>query len=136
MPQYRHQSILLDLSNKAYAFQYLHVNVTETPLISYDEDRYYVYGSNRAFVSVVGDVVGPIFPTMPVNTTSLLHLPEVRLRFTALRVTVETAHSTEETAHSNTRMTHRRNLITKDFLFFKMITGCQNIERFIQGPWQ
>ncbi|KAG8228773.1 hypothetical protein J437_LFUL007766 [Ladona fulva] len=75
LPQYRHQSILLDLSNRAYVFQYLHVNVTETPLITYDEDRYYVYGSNRAFVSVVGDVVGPIFPTMPVNATSLLHLP-------------------------------------------------------------
>lgn len=37
--------------------------------------RYYVFGSNRARVSVVGDVVGPIFPTMPVNATSLLHLP-------------------------------------------------------------
>lgn len=75
LPQHRHQSILLDLSNRAYVFQYMHVNVTETPIIPYDADRYYVYGSNRARVSVVGDVVGPIFPTMPVNATSLLHLP-------------------------------------------------------------
>ncbi|XP_071443388.1 CD109 antigen [Hetaerina americana] len=75
LPQLRHQSILLDLSNRAYIFQYMHVNVTETPIITYAEDRYYVYGSNRAFVSVVGDVVGPIFPTMPVNATSLLNLP-------------------------------------------------------------
>jgi hypothetical protein len=28
-------------------------------------------------VSIVGDVVGPIFPTMPVNATSLLNLPMV-----------------------------------------------------------
>lgn len=75
VPQYRHQSILLDLSNRAYVFQYMHVNVTETPIIPYEIDRYFVFGSNRARVSVVGDVVGPIFPTMPVNVTSLIHLP-------------------------------------------------------------
>uniref|UniRef100_A0A6B2E7M4 Putative alpha-macroglobulin n=1 Tax=Phlebotomus kandelakii TaxID=1109342 RepID=A0A6B2E7M4_9DIPT len=75
LPQYRHQSILLDLSNRAYVFQYMHVNVTETPIIPYEVDRYYVYGSNRAKISLVGDVVGPIFPTMPVNVTSLIHLP-------------------------------------------------------------
>ncbi|XP_054001189.1 CD109 antigen [Hylaeus anthracinus] len=75
VPQYRHQSILLDLSNRAYVFQYMHVNVTETPIIPYDENRYYVFGSNKAVISVVGDVVGPIFPTMPVNATSLINLP-------------------------------------------------------------
>lgn len=75
LPQYRHQSILLDLSNRAYAFQYMHVNVTETPIIPYEVERYYVYGSNKAKVSLVGDVVGPIFPTMPINATTLLNLP-------------------------------------------------------------
>ncbi|KAF6215686.1 hypothetical protein GE061_000017, partial [Apolygus lucorum] len=75
LPQYRHQSVLLDLSNRAYVFQYMHVNVTDTPIIPYDEARYYVFGSNKAYVSVVGDVVGPIFPTMPVNATSLMGLP-------------------------------------------------------------
>jgi len=49
------------------------------PIIPYDEDRYYIYGSNKAFVSIVGDVVGPIFPTMPVNATSLLNLPMVSI---------------------------------------------------------
>ncbi|KAL1110500.1 hypothetical protein AAG570_008028 [Ranatra chinensis] len=73
--QHRHQSILLDLSNRAYIFQYMHVNVTDTPIIPYDEDRYYIFGSNKARVSVVGDVVGPIFPTIPTNATSLLNLP-------------------------------------------------------------
>lgn len=75
LPQYRHQSILMDLSNRAYSFQYMHVNVTETPIIPYEVERYYVYGSNQARISLVGDVVGPIFPTMPVNATTLLHLP-------------------------------------------------------------
>ncbi|XP_032519438.2 CD109 antigen [Danaus plexippus] len=75
IPQYRHQSVLLDLSNRAYVFQYMHVNVTETPIIPYEVDRYYVFGSNKARISVVGDVVGPLFPTMPVNATSLLDLP-------------------------------------------------------------
>ncbi|XP_065221551.1 CD109 antigen-like [Planococcus citri] len=75
LPQYRHESVLLDLTNRAYIFQYMHVNVTETPIIPYDIDRYYIYGSNKASISVVGDVVGPIFPTMPVNATSLLSLP-------------------------------------------------------------
>lgn len=75
VPQYRHQSILLDLSNRAQVLQYMHINVTETPIITYEADRYYVFGSNRARISVVGDVVGPIFPTMPVNATSLINLP-------------------------------------------------------------
>ncbi|XP_052865238.1 CD109 antigen [Anopheles cruzii] len=75
LPQYRHQSILLDLRNRAYLVQFMHVNVTETPIIPYEIDRYYVFGSNKARISVVGDVVGAIFPTMPINTTSLLTLP-------------------------------------------------------------
>lgn len=56
----------------------MHVNVTESPIITYEVDRYYVYGSNKARISIVGDVVGPLFPTMPVNATSLLDLPMVR----------------------------------------------------------
>lgn len=75
LPQYRHESVLLDLSNRAYVFQYMHVNITETPIIPYQEERYYVFGSNKATISIVGDVVGPIFPTMPVNATSLINLP-------------------------------------------------------------
>lgn len=77
LPQHRHQSMLLDLSSRAYVFQYMHINLTDTPIIPYDENRYYIFGSNKAFISVVGDVVGPIFPTMPVNSTTLIHLPMV-----------------------------------------------------------
>lgn len=65
------------MSNRAYAFQYMHVNVTETPILPYEYDRYYVFGSNKAHVSIVGDVVGAIFPTMPMNATSMLNLPMV-----------------------------------------------------------
>lgn len=75
LPQYRHQSILLDLSNRGYLAHHMHVNITEVPIIPYTEDRYYIYGSNKARISLVGDVVGPIFPTMPVNSSSLLSLP-------------------------------------------------------------
>ena len=75
VPQFRHTSVMLDLSNRAWFLHYLYVNVTETPIIPYQKDRYYVYGSNRARVSLVGDVVGPAFPTMPVTATSLLNLP-------------------------------------------------------------
>ncbi|XP_022908255.2 CD109 antigen [Onthophagus taurus] len=76
LPQYRHQSMLLDLSTRGYAFQYMHVNITEIPIIPYEYDRYYVFGSNKAKVSIVGDVVGPVFPTMPINASSLLGLPQ------------------------------------------------------------
>lgn len=78
---------MLDLTNRAYVFQYMHINVTETPIIPYDIDRYYIYGSNKATISVVGDVVGPIFPTMPVNASSLLNLPMVRVIFRMFRCT-------------------------------------------------
>ncbi|CAD6233371.1 GSCOCT00007160001.2-RA-CDS [Cotesia congregata] len=75
IPQYRHQSVLLDLSTRGSALRFMHVNLTVTPEVTYAEDRYYVYGSNKAKISVVGDVVGPVFHTMPVNSTSLLGLP-------------------------------------------------------------
>ncbi|XP_012233435.2 CD109 antigen [Linepithema humile] len=75
LPQHRHESLLLDLSTRSYVVRYLHVNITETPIIPYDENRYYVFGSNKATLSLVGDVVGPNFPTMPVNATSLINLP-------------------------------------------------------------
>ena len=65
---------MLDLSNRAWFLQNVYVNVTETPIIPYEKDLYYVFGSNRARVSIVGDVVGPAFPNMAVNATSLLSL--------------------------------------------------------------
>ncbi|ODM98885.1 hypothetical protein Ocin01_07797 [Orchesella cincta] len=75
VPQFRHTAVLLDLSSRSFFLQYMHINVTESPIIPYDFDRYYVYSSNLAEISVVGDVVGPAFPQMPVNATSLLKKP-------------------------------------------------------------
>ncbi|XP_064466508.1 CD109 antigen-like [Ornithodoros turicata] len=75
IPQVRHTSFVLDLSQGAYLLKYLDTNITETPIFPYRRDRLYIFGSNKATLSVVGDVVGPAFPTMPVNATSLLHKP-------------------------------------------------------------
>lgn len=75
VPQYRHTSFLLDLSQGAYLIKYLDTNLTANPIIPFRQDRLYVFGSNRATVSIVGDVIGPIFPTIPVNATYLLKKP-------------------------------------------------------------
>ena len=75
IPQERHISMLLDLSQGAYLLKYLDTNITETPILPFREDRLYIFGSNRATVSIVGDVVGPAFPTMPVNASTLIEKP-------------------------------------------------------------
>ncbi|GFS99779.1 CD109 antigen [Nephila pilipes] len=75
IPQYRHTTVQLDLSQGAYLIKYMDTNITETPIVPYRQDRLYMFGSNRAQVSVVGDVVGPAFATMPVNASTLLRKP-------------------------------------------------------------
>lgn len=75
IPQHRHTSLILDLTEGAYLIKYLDTNITERPILPFRQDRLYVFGSNKATLSVVGDVVGPAFPTMPVNATSLLSKP-------------------------------------------------------------
>ncbi|EFA07485.1 CD109 antigen [Tribolium castaneum] len=126
LPQHRHQSMLLDLSNRAYAFQYMHVNVTETPIIPYEYDRYYVYGSNRARISVVGDVVGPIFPTMPVNATSILHLP----MDSAEQNMFSFAANMYTTLYM--RYTQQRNRTLEKLAFYYMNIGYQRQLSFMQ----
>ncbi|KAF8787021.1 CD109 antigen-like [Argiope bruennichi] len=75
IPQYRHTTVQLDLSQGAYLIKYLDTNITESPIVPYRQERLYMFGSNRAQVSVVGDVVGPAFATMPVNASTLLRKP-------------------------------------------------------------
>ncbi len=75
IPQYTHTSVVLDLSQGAYLIKYLETNVTESPIIPYRQERRYIFGSNKAKISVVGDVVGPSFPTMPMNASSMLRKP-------------------------------------------------------------
>ncbi|KAM8717393.1 hypothetical protein ACLKA7_004140 [Drosophila subpalustris] len=127
LPQYRHQSVLLDLSNRAYVLEYMHVNVTQTPEIPYQVDRYFVYGSNRARISVVGDVVGPIFPTMPVNATSLLYLP------------MESAEQNAFSFAANLytimymRLINQRNKTLEKNAFYHMNIGYQRQLSFMRG---
>lgn len=75
IPQVMHTAIVLDLSQGSYLIKHLDTNVTESPIVKYDKVRRYIHGSNKATVSVSGGVVGPIFPTMPVDSNSSLRLP-------------------------------------------------------------
>lgn len=75
VPQVTHTAIVLDLTQGSYLIKHLDTNVTESPIVKYDKVRRYIHGSNKASVSVVGGVVGPIFATMPVNSSSTLRLP-------------------------------------------------------------
>lgn len=75
IPQNIHTAIVIDLSQGSYAIKHLDTNVTESPVVKYDKVRRYIYGSNKATVSLSGGVVGPIFATMPVDANTTLHLP-------------------------------------------------------------
>ncbi|XP_042221809.1 uncharacterized protein LOC121866259 [Homarus americanus] len=63
--QEHHTSLLLDLSNRAYFFTFLDVNMSEG----------LVPGSDDAHVSVFGDTVGAVLPNAPATTQDLLGLP-------------------------------------------------------------
>jgi len=68
----RHTSMLLDLKNRAHLLKYFDIGVEESPLIPYFDYRRYVFGSPRASVTLTGDFFGPVFPSMPVTTGSIL----------------------------------------------------------------
>ncbi|XP_042896102.1 CD109 antigen isoform X6 [Parasteatoda tepidariorum] len=76
IPQQKHSSVLLDLSQGAYLMKYMDTNITESPIVPYRHERLYVFGSNKATVSVSGDFIGSAFPHMPVNTSTLLNKPD------------------------------------------------------------
>lgn len=73
--QTKHLSQVIDLLQGSFFMRYLDTNITESPIVKYDNVRRYIYGSNKAVLTVSGGVVGPMFPTMPVNSKSLLRLP-------------------------------------------------------------
>ncbi|XP_059351436.1 CD109 antigen-like [Daphnia carinata] len=68
----RHTSLLLDLKNRAHVLRFLDIPVEESPIIPYSKNRRYVFGSPRASVTLCGDVFGPVFPSTPITTESLL----------------------------------------------------------------
>ncbi|XP_035214873.1 CD109 antigen-like isoform X2 [Stegodyphus dumicola] len=72
VPVHRHTSLLLDMRNEAYMIRYLDVNVTEDPIIPFVETyRHYIFGSPKASVSLIGDVVGAPYPTDPASPIGL-----------------------------------------------------------------
>lgn len=73
--QNTHISVDLDLSRGSYMIKHLDTNVTESPVVKYDKVRRYIYGSNRAAVSIAGGVVGPLLPVTPVGANTTLRLP-------------------------------------------------------------
>lgn len=76
VPQYLHTSTVVDLSQGAQLIKYLDTNLTDTPIIPYQRERRYVFGSNKVSVSVVGDAVGAAFPNLPMNTQNILLKPD------------------------------------------------------------
>nr|BAR45623.1 macroglobulin complement-related 2 [Ammothea sp. RS-2014] len=69
--QHHHTALLLNLRNIPSQLSFLHINVTETPIIPYELYRRYVWGSPVGRVSVSGDVVGPAFPKFPISPADL-----------------------------------------------------------------
>lgn len=65
----------MDLSQGTHSIKYLDTNLTDTPIIPLSPLRRYIFGSTKAIISVTGDVVGPAFPSMPLDTQNLLHKP-------------------------------------------------------------
>ncbi|KAK9732382.1 Alpha-2-macroglobulin family [Popillia japonica] len=72
LPQHRHHSMLLDLSTRGLAIQYMHLNLTET---GYTIHAPQPDGNSSRTIRIRPSILGPVFPTIPVNATSLLGLP-------------------------------------------------------------
>ena len=54
-----HTSLLLDMRSQSYLIKFLDIQITEDPIIPYqDTYRRYIFGSPQARVTVIGDVVG------------------------------------------------------------------------------
>ncbi|XP_054157976.1 CD109 antigen-like, partial [Oppia nitens] len=68
-----HTSLLLDLRAQSYIINFLDMNVTEDPIIPYQDNyRRYVFGSPKAWVTIIGDVVGvPAKLNPPIDFTDL-----------------------------------------------------------------
>ena len=132
--------MVIDLSQGAYLIKYLDTNITDTPIIPFREERRYVFGSNKATISVVGDVVGPAFPTIPVNASSLLRKPfgcgeQNMFNFAAnmytllyLRLTGQRSAAIEKTAFKYLNIQYQRQLS------FQNPDGAFRAFRFNQRP--
>ena len=50
----KHTSIYLDLKNRALVLQYLDIYVEESPIVSYENWRRYIFGSTSGEVTLTG----------------------------------------------------------------------------------
>ncbi|CAG2109502.1 unnamed protein product [Medioppia subpectinata] len=74
-----HTSMLLDLRAQSYIIKYLDMNVTEDPIIPYqDIYRRYMFGSPKAWVTVIGDVVG-----VPAKLNPRIDFTNLGIKYTA-----------------------------------------------------
>ncbi|XP_069194402.1 CD109 antigen isoform X2 [Procambarus clarkii] len=79
----KHTSILLDLKNRALVYDFLDIELDESPIIPYSLKRRYIYDTPSGHISVTGDVVGPAFPQVPVGSSSMLGLEVMGAEITA-----------------------------------------------------
>lgn len=70
----KHTSILLDLKNRALVYDFMDIDLDESPIIPYSLKRRYIYDTPTGHISITGDVVGPAFPEIPVGSDTLLGL--------------------------------------------------------------
>ncbi|XP_054284296.1 CD109 antigen-like [Macrosteles quadrilineatus] len=68
----KHTSVFLDLKNRALVMSYLDIIVEESPIIPYNMTRRYVYGSTSASIELFGDIIGPVFSSVPATMESTL----------------------------------------------------------------
>lgn len=74
-----HTSLMLDLRAQAYLVKFLDINVTEDPIIPYqDIVRRYVFGSPKASVTIIGDVVGT-----PAKVNPIIDFTNLGIKYTA-----------------------------------------------------
>ncbi|XP_066991727.2 CD109 antigen isoform X2 [Anabrus simplex] len=67
----KHTSVFLDLKTRAIVLQYMDIIVQESPLVPYEAWRRYIFGSTSGSVTVTGDVIGPVFPNIPLTTNAV-----------------------------------------------------------------
>jgi len=73
----KHTAMLLDLKNRATVLKFLDIAVEESPILPNDPIRKYIYGSPTGHVAIYGDVLGPIFPSIPIEIEELTGIPGV-----------------------------------------------------------
>ena len=71
---HKHTSVMLDLKNRANVLQFMNIIVDESPVIPYEIYRRFIAGSPNGYITLSGDVIGPIFPGIHVIKNILIVL--------------------------------------------------------------